>query len=311
MVKPELMLPEARNRLALSEGQKEILIPVLLFFGTIATVSVSGYFAAKAFVVALEVVGKPHSSILELTLLYTIALMSVLGLHELGHLVACRYHGIKATWPLFIPGIPGITPGTFGAIIKQKSPTVNRDQLFDLGLSGLVVGFVASLIISYFGYLWSVPINEVEFRRIVSALGVKPGGVIPPLLFLFLAPYIFPAPPAFTYWLHPLGQAGWIGTLITFLNLFPIAQLDAGHISRALLGPRWHKVLSYISIAVMVLTGWWPMAILALFLMGVQHPGPLDDVSDLTISRKIVAIVPVIMFTMCFTFSRFSIVVGR
>jgi membrane-associated protease RseP (regulator of RpoE activity) len=239
--------------------------------------------------------------------MYTISVMGVLGLHELGHLLACRIHNVKASLPLFIPGIPGITIGTFGAVVRQESPALNRNQLFDIGFSGPIFGFIAAIVVSYFGYSWSIPVTYAEYMSVVLATG--PGQwIVPPAIFLALERFILPSPSSYTHFLHPVAWAGWICTLITFLNAFPIGQLDGGHVSRALLGQRWHKRLSYIMPVVMILAGWWQMALLALFFFRTVHPGALDDVSKVTRNRKIGGLLFILIFIACFTFTWESVI---
>ncbi len=277
------------------------ILPFILLFATVITVTISGYISANSHIALIKLLGKPIPSRLKLTAMYTVSIMGVLGLHELGHLIACRKHNVKASIPLFIPGIPGITPGTFGAIIRQENPR-NRDQLFDIGFSGPLLGFIVALVVSYFGYSWSVPVSEVEYLQVMQTMG---GGqiVFLPTLFMLLGKYILPNPNSYTHFLHPIAWAGWICTFITFLNAFPIGQLDGGHISRALLGRRWHQRLSYIMIGVMVLVGWWPMALLTLFVIRPFHPGVLDDTTEVTKERKIAGIFFILIFVACFTLS--------
>jgi membrane-associated protease RseP (regulator of RpoE activity) len=229
--------------------------------------------------------------------------MSILGLHELAHYFACRKHNVQATLPLFIPGIPGISPlGTFGAIIRQKSQTLNRNQLFDIGISGPLVGFLVSLLVSFLGYSWSVPVTMEEYAKIELTMG-SGQSILLPALFIFLRPYIFPTQNSFSYFLHPIAIAGWLGTLLTFLNCFPIGQLDGGHVSRAALGPKWHRRISYLMMGVMALTGWWVMAVLSFFLLGGKHPELLDERAPLSKKRKIMALLLIVMFLACFTLS--------
>jgi membrane-associated protease RseP (regulator of RpoE activity) len=278
-------------------------LPLLLFIATVISVTVSGYLEAKSYVTLLEFLGKPIPSILGLTVLYTVSVIGVLGLHELGHMIACRLHNTKASLPLFIPGIPGITAiGTFGAVIRQESPR-NRNQLFDIGFAGPLLGFIAAIIVSYFGYSWSLPVTQLEYLQVASVMGEGQVFLLP-TIFLVLGRYILPSTPnSFTFFFHPIAWAGWVATLITFLNAFPIGQLDGGHITRAILGQKWHRLLSYIMIGMMVLIGWWPMAMLALFLIRTTHPGALDDVTKVTTSRKIAGILFALLFIACFTFS--------
>ena len=281
-------------------------LPLLLFIATVVSVTISGYLEVRSYITLLEFLGKPIPSTLGLTTLYTISVIGVLGLHELGHMIACRIHHTKASLPLFIPGIPGITAiGTFGAVIRQESPR-NRNQLFDIGFAGPLLGFIAAIIVSYFGYSWSLPVTQMEYLQVVSVMGEGQVFLLP-TIFLVLGRYILPrAANSFTFFFHPIAWAGWVCTLITFLNAFPIGQLDGGHISRAILGRRWHQFLSYIMIGVMVLVGWWPMAVLALFLIRASHPGALDDITKVTLSRKIAGILFVLLFIACFTFSPMS-----
>lgn len=280
--------------------------PLILFLATIITVAVSGYFIASNYLSILLILGKikpgdTASFLWRQTALYTLAVMCIVGLHELGHTIACRVNHVEASFPIFIPGIPGVTLGTFGAVIRQKGPALNRDQLFEIGFSGPVIGFVTSLIVSYFGYSMSLPVSRAEYDLV--GLTVGPSQVIYlPLIFMLLGPYLLPSSPSsFIYFLHPLALAGWIGTLITFLNIFPIGQLDGGHVARAVLGPRLHKTVSYIATLVMILTGWWSMALLAILLVRFEHPGALDDVSPVSRNKKILVLLAVAIFFSCLT----------
>jgi membrane-associated protease RseP (regulator of RpoE activity) len=227
--------------------------------------------------------------------------MAVLGLHELGHLLACRRHNIEASWPIFIPGIPLLTLGTFGAVIRQKDPALDRNQLFDIGFSGPLIGFIIALVISLIGYSLSVPISETEYLLLTKNVG-EGQYVFIPFLFQILRPYIFPSS-TFTHIFHPLALAGWVATLVTFFNIFPIGQLDGGHISRALFGAKWHRRISYVMIPMMVLTGWWSMALLTILFLRSNHPGTMDDVTGVSTGRKFLSILVVVIFLSCFTFA--------
>jgi Zn-dependent protease len=304
----------------LSKSFFKINLSVLLFIITIITVTISGYLSAQSHISLLKMLATYNNRplgiadenlyLLELSAMYLISIMAIIGLHEVGHTIACRIHHIDASLPTFIPGIPGLTPGTFGAVIMQREPTLNRNQLFDIGLAGPLVGFIVSVIVSIIGYSWSIPVSRGEYLYIISKTG-ESGSVIPPALFLMLQSRIFPNPNSFTYFLHPVAIAGWMGTLITFLNIFPIGQLDGGHVSRAILGSKWHSRLSYIMIGVMILAGWWTMALLVVFLITTKHPGTLDNVSDLSKNRKIAGVLILIMiFAACFTISSDSLLLS-
>ena len=96
--------------------------------------------------------------------------------------------------------------------------------------------------------------------------------------------------------LHPVAFAGWVGMIVTMLNLVPSGMFDGGHVARSVLGEKTHQIISYVGIALLAVIGWWTMAVLALFFSSAKHPGPLDDVSKLTTNRKMGVIVLVAIF---------------
>ena len=155
---------------------------------------------------------------------------------------------------------------------------VNRDQLFDIGFSGPIVSFFLSIIAALIGLSLSRMIPQE------MATGLTP--LIPPLMVMLLVRSLVPLD-GYVLVMHPVLLASWIGFLVTFLNTLPAAQLDGGHMARAVVGNTGHRLLSMVSIVVLVLLGYWPMALLVILLMSrVAHPGPLDDVSPLEKSRK-------------------------
>ena len=98
--------------------------------------------------------------------------------------------------------------------------------------------------------------------------------------------------------LHPVAYAGWVGMIVTMLNLVPSGMFDGGHVARSVMSAKAHKIVSYLGVVLLAISGWWPMAILALFFSSARHPGPLDDVSKLTTKRKIGALLLVIVFVL-------------
>ena len=98
--------------------------------------------------------------------------------------------------------------------------------------------------------------------------------------------------------LHPVAFAGWVGMIITMLNLVPVGMFDGGHVARSLVGKKAHRILSYLGIILLVII-WYPMAFIALFFSFYQHPGPLDDVSELTTRRKLAALGLIAVFVLC------------
>jgi membrane-associated protease RseP (regulator of RpoE activity) len=202
---------------------------------------------------------------------------------------------VEATYPYFIPGIPPI--GTFGAVIQQKSLSPNRDALFDLGASGPVIGFIVTIIVTAVGLLLSPVVAEAQLPPNTVAIQV-------PLLFEFLETTLVKAPAlsgSYSLLLHPVAFAGWVGMIVTMLNLLPTGMLDGGHTVRSLLGEKARWVLTFLSIAVLLYFGYWLMLFLVLFFSVIKHPGPLDDISKLSTGRKAFALLLVAIFVLCLT----------
>jgi hypothetical protein len=248
------------------------IINIALFFATLGTVFASGYFLST------DILG---------ALLFTGAIMAILGSHEMGHKLLADKHEVEATYPYFIPGIPPI--GTFGALIQQKALPPNRDALFDIGFTGPITGFIMSIIIMIIGM--QLPVQVVQDPTVGKTLGE-----LYPLIYRAIV-WLFPpsAPEGVTVVLHPVVFAGWVGMIVTMLNLVPSGMFDGGHVARSVMGSKAHQLISYLGVALLVVI-WWPMAVLALFFSAAKHPGPLDDVSKLTNSRKLGAIVLVAVF---------------
>jgi len=264
-----------------------ISINLLLFLATIGTTLLTGYLISPSDWVD-PIVG---------AVTFTASLLAVAGIHELSHKLAANKHGIEATAPYFIPGPPppfGI--GTFGAVIQQKSLAPNKDALFDLGISGPLIGFVVAVIVTIIGI-------SISFTSPVA----PPEGIpLPlPLSFIFLiqmlanagflqgGPYIL---------LHPVAFAGWVGIFVMVFNLIPGGMLDGGHAVRALLGQKASRVLPLIAIIILLALNpsyYWLIAIVSFFFSMQRHPGPLDDVSGLTTGRKLAAILLVAVFILC------------
>ena len=244
-------------------------VNIALFFATLGTVFVSGYLQAG------EIVGG---------LLFTAAIMAILGSHEMGHKLLADKHEVDATYPYFIPGFPPI--GTFGALIRQKELPPNKDALFDIGFTGPITGFIIAVIVTIIGMQMS---TLVPVEPNASYLSV-------PLMFQVVVALFPPGGVGEMILLHPVAYAGWVGMIVTMLNLVPSGMFDGGHIARSTLGENAHRIVSYLGIALLAVMGWWPMAVLALFFSSTKHPGPLDDVSKLTTARKIKAIILVAVF---------------
>ena len=265
-----------------------ILTNWALFFATIATTFVSGYMLSPDLINPL--VGGAS---------FTVAVMAVLGIHEMGHKITANRKGIEATPPYFIPGPPPLFGGfgTFGAVIMQKSLPSNKDALFDVGADGPIAGFIIAVIVSTIGLTLLIPSPHVPGT---SSIGVPIAWDIIGRLLQTLN--MFPkAPAGWDLLLHPVAFAGWVGMLVTTLNLLPVAMLDGGHVARSVLDEKLslRVVLAAFSIAYLVIEGLIPMAFLVVFMLFFRHPGPLDDVSNLSTGRKLVALGLVAIFILC------------
>jgi membrane-associated protease RseP (regulator of RpoE activity) len=267
-------------------------INVALFLATIGTTLIAGYI----FSLGLVEEGYMQNPMLG-AITFAAAIMAIFGAHEMGHKVVANMHGIEATAPYFIPGPPWpFGFGTFGAVIQQKSLAPNKDALFDLGASGPIVGFVVSIIVTIIGIRMSYPswVNELP-----------QGTVYMPIIYELIAMAFLKNPQNTTNakWLlvtpHPVALAGWVGMLVTMLNLIPTGMFDGGHAARGSLGPRTRSILSAIAIAILFILGYYMFAVFALFLSLGQHPGPLDDVSKLTNGRKLATIALISIFVLC------------
>lgn len=257
-----------------------------LFFATLGTVLVAGYLNAVAQGLANPLVG---------AVMFAGAMMGILGSHEMGHKLLADSHHVEATYPYFIPGPPPL--GTFGAVIQQKSLPPNKDSLFDVGVAGPIIGFLLAIVVTMIG----VPLST--FVRILPTdptLGT-------PMLFLFierLFPPGAPLPPfqpdtVLAVALHPVAFAGWVGMVITMLNLIPAGMLDGGHVTRSFLNNKIRTALAIAAVALLFVLNLYVWAIIALFFSLYRHPGPLDDVSKTTTTRKLAAIALLIVFIVC------------
>ena len=280
---------------------------LILFAVTTCTIFLDGFIRSNN--PLLVDILMPNTSVYVNALYFTLAILAIFGLHELGHKAVATLRGVEASMPYFIPAPPGMG-GTFGAVIVQKEPPTNRDALFDLGLSGPLAGFIITVLVAVVGLRLSfvVPIEEVH-SWMISYPEIRFQSIPFPLLMVFLQSIIRPAQEGMVLLIHPVGFAAWVGCLVTFINLIPAWQLDGGHISRAIFGKYYHKLMSVFGVAVLFLTGYIVMAIITFFLM-MRTQGdaeaPLDDVSPLSTSRKAMIFVylAIVLLTLVTLFPR-------
>jgi membrane-associated protease RseP (regulator of RpoE activity) len=216
---------------------------------------------------------------------FTIAIMTILCAHEAGHYFVAKKHGMRTSLPYFIP-FPTII-GTMGAVIKHRGPIPGRIALFDVGVSGPLIGLFASVVVTVIGLLQ--PPVQIPSEESGIALGIPP-------LFGFIMYFI---PNSSTY-IHPIAFAGWAGMLVTAINLMPAGQMDGGHVLRAMMGEKASRVSSILP-AVLFFIGsyliifmktdgfvWIVWSVLLIIVSAAGHPRPIND--DIPLDRKRMAL---------------------
>ena len=231
---------------------------------------------------------------------YSLALLAILGAHEMGHYLACVYYRVNASLPFFLPVPPPFIAGTMGAFIKIRAPIRTKRQLFDIGIAGPIAGFVVAVPVLLLGLAMSTIVPEPKNVQVMEFAD--------PLLFK-LANWMVLGPIRDGYMVnaHPLVFAAWFGCLATSLNLFPIGQLDGGHISYAVLGRRSTRV-TYAALAIAVaLTfvsvswlAWTVLIAVMLYAFGPNHPRTADE--DVPIDRGRVALAVAAVVILAVTF---------
>ncbi len=234
---------------------------------------------------------------------YTIAILLILGSHELGHYFAARRHKIAVTLPYFIPAPFISIIGTFGAFIQLREPMRNRKVLLDVGAAGPLTGMVFALPILLIGLATShvgpvSPGGLVEGNSILYALSK-----------ILIFGYFLPSG-GYDVFVNQLAWAGWTGLLVTGLNLIPIGQLDGGHLLYALIGERARRLYFPFMLAMLllVLTGSdaWLFWLILLFLFGRIYATPLDMITPLDRRRKWIAVIGLVVFVLTFVPIPFS-----
>jgi membrane-associated protease RseP (regulator of RpoE activity) len=231
---------------------------------------------------------------------YSGTILLILGTHELGHYLACRYYQVDASLPFFIPA-PLLT-GTLGAFIRIREPIPTKRMLFDIGAAGPFAGFVFAVPALFIGLSLSHVVRIPDDSPGLLWLGE-------PLLFKAAAWLTWGSiPDGYSLNMHPMAFAAWFGLLATALNLFPVGQLDGGHIAYAVLGRRSTQ-LTLVTIAVaialtFVSTSWlvWTVLMVLMTLtFGPRHPRTLDEHVPLDRPRIWLAVAALVIFALCFT----------
>jgi membrane-associated protease RseP (regulator of RpoE activity) len=286
-----LVFPEKKEK-------EKTWINLLLFITTIFTTMACG-----AWMFGVDLVNEPSQIYRGLP--FTLAIMAVLGSHEMAHYVMARYHGMKASLPYFIP-FPSFI-GTMGAVIRYRGPVPSRKALFDVGIAGPLVGLIMSIAVTVIGLKLEVPTVKPLPDSMMLNFGLPP-------LFVFIQKLVGVTGDN----LHPVAFAGWVGMFVTLLNLLPAGQLDGGHILRAMMGKKAEKI-SFLMPRILFLVGlyviyglkedgfiWIFWALLLWVFAAAGHPSPLHDKVELDKKRMLLGIITFILGLLCFTLIPFK-----
>jgi len=273
-----------------------IAVNILLFLLTVISTTAAGALQQEVSLAALL----KDWTLFTKGIPFSFTLLAILITHEMSHYFVSRYHGVQVTLPFFIPA-PSVI-GTFGAFIRIKSPMEDRRALLDIGLSGPLGGAVVAIPVLYIGLKMST------IQVMPKPTGVELGSSI--LLDQMVRLALGKLPDYYQVVLHPVAFAGWIGLLVTSLNLIPVGQLDGGHIAYAILGEKSKRLAigCFIALIILGLTGWsgWFIWAGLLYVMGWQHPPPLNPAIPLDTKRKWLGVLALILFVVTFTPTPFS-----
>jgi membrane-associated protease RseP (regulator of RpoE activity) len=231
-------------------------------------------------------------------LIYMVCVVSILMMHEMGHFVATLIYRIPASLPVFIP-FPGSPVGTMGAVIAMDGQRANRRQIFDVGIAGPLAGLCVAVPVLWIG------IGQMD----VGAAGYGAERYDCPLLIEWMAHWLHPNKPTLSEvrasQINAYFMAGWVGLLITGLNMLPVSQLDGGHVIYSLFGRRAHWIArAFVFVAILFAVfgnaiGWSLMIILVI-LMGIDHPPTADDTARLGPFRIALGLASLIIPVLCF-----------
>lgn len=249
--------------------QRTLIIQIVLFVLTLVTTTLTGaeWIYGRPFFFGENLLG--WNEFFE-GLKYSIPFLGVLTIHEFGHYFTAKKHKTDVTLPYYIPfWIGGLTStfGTMGAFIRIKERINSRVKYFDIGISGPLAGFVAALFVLWYGFTHLPPLDYVfELFPVFKQYGNDYGKFLETspeyislklgdsLLFNFFEQFVATGelPHPYLYTNYPIIFAGYLSLFFTALNLFPVGQLDGGHILYGLIGDRAFNIVSPILFVIFV-----------------------------------------------------------
>jgi membrane-associated protease RseP (regulator of RpoE activity) len=228
---------------------------------------------------------------------FSVTLLTILLAHEMGHYLTCRYYGINASLPYFLPAPTLI--GTFGAFIRIRSAIPAKRQLFDVGIAGPLAGFLFVIPALAIG---------IAYSKIIPGIGTEGDFIFAtPGIMRVLEAWIMPGVLPSDILVHPIARAAWAGVLATALNLMPMGQLDGGHILYSFVGDH-HKLLTRLFVIALLPLGYfsdtwsWIFWAALIFLFGMKHPR-LYDRTPLGPGRVQLAVLALVIFALSFCVS--------
>jgi membrane-associated protease RseP (regulator of RpoE activity) len=278
-------------------------IPLALFAITLTVVFIDGILRSDSIFAKIGI-----EDPIMLAIVYTMSLMGILGIHELGHMIAAKHYNIRISWPYFIPTAPGLFSPTFGAMIRLRSNMPNRNAMFDVGISGPIAGLIVTIIVSIYGASVSVLIPPDEAAALMESSEIRE--LNPNLIMMATMELTGTLRDDMVLVMSPVMFAAWLGFFLTFLNLIPASQLDGGHITRAALGAKYHRTVTFAMILaafaippfvipLFAPTFWLMGGILLMITLRAPENPPLDDVTPLSQRRKALFIVALAIAALC------------
>lgn len=231
---------------------------------------------------------------------YSVSLLFILLAHEMGHYLPARFYGVKATWPYFIP-LPVGPIGTMGAVIQIKQQIPDKKVLFDIGIGGPT----ASLVLSMIAWLVGISLSTViEIPANFDRSGFLFFG---DSLFTYFTSQWILGPIDFSTMdiqAHPLAKAGWVGLLITAVNLLPFGQLDGGHVIYSMFGESYRKWIHILFSAFLVFAlihfTWLLWGFIIYYVVKVEHPFIRDSVVGIGKTRFYFGVIMLVSFLIIF-----------